>query len=357
MLILIPAYEPDLQLLTLLRDVGAHLPDAQLLVVDDGSGDDYDGVFEVAREAGATVLRFPTNEGKGVALKAGFAWAETNVPGQAVVCADSDGQHTPGDIARVAEEISPDTMVLGGRRFTGDVPVRSRVGNTVSRWLYRFVTGTSVHDTQTGLRGYPSAMLAWLQTVPGDRFEYEFNLLLQAKGAGVTIDEIPIETIYLDENASSHFRPVRDSVRIYAPVLTFAGSSLTSYVVDVAALMGFLALGLSLIPAVMGARLISATVNFVINREFVFHHAGSPRRAVLRYLALAAGLLGANVVLMSLLVTGWGLPALSSKVAVEATLFLVSYAVQHRTVFAPDRRIARRRADLSLTRSSKAQGL
>lgn len=137
-------------------------------------------------------------------------------PGEPVVCADCDGQHTPADIARIAALVAPGTMVLGGRRFTGPtsggpVPLRSKVGNAVSRWLFGAVAGVGVHDTQTGLRAYPADLLPWLQSVPGDRFEYEFSLLLRASGAGVLIVEVPIETIYLDANASSHFRPVQDS--------------------------------------------------------------------------------------------------------------------------------------------------
>lgn len=349
MLILIPAYEPDLRLVTLIQALGTHLPAARVLVVDDGSGPDFDGVFDVAGAAGATVLRFTANRGKGAALKAGFAWAQKHAPGESVICADCDGQHSPTDIARVADTVTAGAMVLGGRRFTGDVPRRSKVGNTVSRWLFRLVTGTAVYDTQTGLRGYPADVVDWLTSVPGDRFEFEFNLLLQAKGAGVEVVEIPIETIYLEENASSHFRPVQDSLRIYAPLLKFAASSLTGYAIDVSAMMAFLALGLGLIPAVITARLISAAVNFWLNRDFVFRHEGDPRRAAVGYASLAAALLGANVALMALLVTWWGLPALGAKIAVEAVMFLVSYAVQHRAIFVPARTVSRGQVQPSLT--------
>lgn len=342
MVVLIPAYEPDLRLVGLIRDLGTHLPGARVLVVDDGSGAAFDGVFAVAADAGATVLRAGVNAGKGVALKTGFAWASENAPGEAVVCADCDGQHAPADITRVAGLVEPGTMVLGGRRFTGRVPLRSKMGNTVSRLLFRAATEASVHDTQTGLRAYPPDVLPWLVTVPGERFEYEFNLLLAARKAGVSIMETPIETIYLDENASSHFRPVRDSLRIYAPLVRFSASSVAGYLTDIGALAALVALGTPLVGAVVGARAISAAVNFALNRRFVFDRAGTVRDAALRYAALAATLLAANVVLMAALVAAWGAPLLVAKVAVEAVLFVVSYAVQHRFVFAtaPTRRPA-----------------
>lgn len=219
MIVLIPSYRPDERLVALVQDLRTAAPDAEVLVVDDGSGPAYDAVFAEAAHGGAQVERFPRNRGKGAALRSGFAWVAEHRPGHDVVCADSDGQHTPDDIVAVAAAVRPGAMVLGGRRFTGEVPWRSRVGNTLIRWAFRLGTGQRVHDTQTGLRGYPAELLDWLQTIPGDRFEYEFNLLLEAPDAGVAIDEVEIATIYLDDNASSHFRPVADSVRIYAPLL------------------------------------------------------------------------------------------------------------------------------------------
>ena len=345
-LILIPAYEPDLSLVQLVRDLRTRLGEATILVVDDGSGGAYDGVFAVTADAGAHLLRLPTNRGKGAALKAGFAWASEHAPGRSVVCADCDGQHAPADIARVATLVRPGAMVLGGRRFTGAVPRRSRVGNTAVRGLFRLVSGTRVHDTQTGLRAYPVDLLSWLCTVPGERFEYEFNLLLAARAAGVSIVEVPIETIYLDANASSHFRPVRDSLRICAPMLRFGASSLTGYVVDMTGLVALMALTGNLAASVVGARLLSATVNFTLNRSVVFHHAGNRWKAAGRYGLLAAAMLAANVVLMAVLVNGSGLPLLLAKVAVELALLAASYGMQHRLVFAPTPRehAAERRA-------------
>lgn len=337
MIVLIPAYEPDLRLVQLVRDLGDRLPDARVLVVDDGSGPAYDGVFDVVAEAGAAVLRQPANRGKGAALKAGFAWVAENAAGEDVVSADCDGQHTPPDVARVAAAIEPGTLTLGGRRFTGVVPARSRIGNAVSRVVFRLVSGSRVHDTQTGLRGYPAGLLGWAAGVQGARFEYEFNLLLKARDAGVRIREVPIETIYLDENASSHFRPVRDSLRIYAPVWGFAASSLAGYAVDIAALLFLTSLTGNLLASIVGARLLSAAVNFQVNRELVFRDRGSRRASAGRYAVLAAALLGANAVAMLGLVEGLAWPLLAAKVTVEAGLFVVSYAVQHRIVFRTQR--------------------
>ncbi|MDO5285577.1 MAG: glycosyltransferase family 2 protein [Actinomycetia bacterium] len=225
MIVLIPSYEPDHRLVRLLTELRQELPQAEVLVVDDGSGPRYRPVVAEAAAAGATVIAHDRNRGKGAALKTGLRWVTEHAPGSDVVCADSDGQHRPYDVARVAAAVRPGTMVLGGRRFTGRVPLRSRFGNTVTRHLFRLVTGTDVYDTQTGLRGYPYPLLEWLLRVPGERFEYELSALLAARGAGVEIVEVEIETVY-EARHSSHFRTVSDSWRVYAPMLAFAGHRL-----------------------------------------------------------------------------------------------------------------------------------
>ena len=223
MIVLIPSYEPDHRLGRMTAGLRRELPQAQILVVDDGSGPDHRPAFAEAVAAGAVVISHPRNQGKGMALKSGLRWVREHAPGSDVVCADCDGQHRPYDVARVAAAISPSTMVLGGRRFTGTVPLRSRFGNTLTRHLFRLVTGCDVYDTQTGLRGYPYQLLDWLLQVPGERFEYEFRALLAARPAGVRIVEVEIETVYDRREYSSPFRTVLDSWRVYAPMLAYAG--------------------------------------------------------------------------------------------------------------------------------------
>jgi len=215
MIILIPAYEPDHKLIALLRSITEAQPSVEVVLVDDGSGPDHASLFLRASELGGLVLTHPVNRGKGAALRTGFAWIAGHRPGQVVVCADCDGQHTATDILKVGDAttasiaVGRPSIVLGARHFTGRVPFRSRFGNEVTRGFFALATGIRLRDTQTGLRGYPASMLDWLGTIEGDRFEYELNTLLQAKPGGHPIVEVPIATIYLDENASSHFRRFR----------------------------------------------------------------------------------------------------------------------------------------------------
>jgi glycosyltransferase involved in cell wall biosynthesis len=215
-IVVLPVYRPGPHLPELVRELG----DATVVVVDDGSGADADGVLDAAAGPGRTVLRHPTNRGKGVAIKTALTHVTEAFPGHDVVTADADGQHATADIARVAGRVgATGRIVLGVRSFDNDVPARSRFGNTLTRALFRAATGRDVRDTQTGLRGYPAALLPWLLTIPGERFEYEMNVLLRAAREGRPVEQETIATTYLADNASSHFGSLSDSVRIYRPLV------------------------------------------------------------------------------------------------------------------------------------------
>lgn len=227
MVVLLPVYQPGPHLPELMTDLRRAAPGCQFVIVDDGSGQAAAGVLRQAADLGGTVLRHPANRGKGVALKTGFRYAAEHRPGLDVVCADADGQHSVADIVRVADHVHrTGHTVLGVRRFAGDVPLRSRIGNAVTQALFRVATGRGVRDTQTGLRAYPAALLGWLGTVAGERFEYEMNVLLAAARAGHPIDQVVITTTYLDDNSSSHFSALSDSARIYWPLLRCAAAAL-----------------------------------------------------------------------------------------------------------------------------------
>ncbi|MEU7954119.1 glycosyltransferase family 2 protein [Micromonospora chalcea] len=225
---LVPVYRPGDRLPPLVTDLRAALPGARVLVVDDGSGPAAAGVLRAARDRGAEVLRRRVNRGKGVVLRTGFRYAATRHPGHDVTCVDADGQHRVEDVCRVAGRMrATGAMTLGVRRFDGEVPARSRFGNAATRVAFRLATGRDVRDTQTGLRAYPAGLLDWLVTVPGDRFEYEMDVLLRAVGAGLPVEQVDIATRYHADNAGSHFSALADSVRIYRPLVGFAAARLT----------------------------------------------------------------------------------------------------------------------------------
>lgn len=344
MIVLIPSYEPDARLVEIVTRLRG-IADWQVVVVDDGSGPAYATWFDAVRALGAEVLSHSVNLGKGRALKTGFAHVLAHHPGADVVCADSDGQHAPEDIRRVAAAVAegPD-LVLGVRRFSGRVPLRSKVGNELTRRLFAMTTGVPIIDTQTGLRGYPHRVLPWLAALPGERFEYELRMLLAAAREHRAIAQVEIATIYLDDNSSSHFRPLHDSLRIYGQLLAFLGSSLLGFAIDALVLALLLWMTGNLAFSVIGARLVSATVNYTINRRLVFAAGGVARvrDSLPRYAALAAALLAANLVLMQSLTALTG-SVVVAKIVTEVSLFALSYAVQRTLVFV--RRGSREPAD------------
>jgi len=339
---LIPAYEPDEKLPHLVDS----LTEAGLsaVIVDDGSGADFAPIFDRIRRqhAGATILTHAQNRGKGAAIKTALTYLTENYPADStVVVVDADGQHAVKDALRCISEAEdrPDALVLGCRRFQGKVPLRSRIGNTITRFVFRLASGAALSDTQTGLRAFSLRLAPELLAVSGERYEYEMNMLLSFAGR-IPFVEVPIETIYEDGNKSSHFRTIQDSFLIYRDIFKFGGSSFVSFLLDYG-LFTFFSLMLSslgqagITAANIGARLISGTVNFLLNRNFVFKSdAGqSVLSQALRYVLLALGILAVNTFLLSFLtgVLHWN--ALLSKLLVEVTLFLVSFSVQKLFVF------------------------
>ncbi len=341
---LIPAYRPGEALLELLAQGKEQGLD--LIVVDDGSGGDFAGLFQRAGEY-ALVLAHPENRGKGRALKTGMAeiqrrWGEAVT----VVTLDADGQHRIADALRVLREARehPGALVLGSRGLREDhVPLRSRLGNGITRLVYRLSTGVRVWDTQTGLRAFGGELLPALLAIPGERYEYEMNVLLEFARRGIPIREVGIETIYLDGNSSSHFDTLRDSCRIYKEIFRFSASSLLSFCTDYGAYVLFLRLarGWGLPYALplsnVAARVVSAGVNYTVNRRLVFRSRAGVVRSAGQYALLAAAILLGNTLVLELLAEGLGVNPYWAKLWAELLFFFVSWFVQRRFIFGPRR--------------------
>ena len=343
--VIIPAYEPDEKLIKLIDDLNAK-EISSVVVVDDGSdAGKYGGIFSAAKERGAIVLRHAVNMGKGRALKTAFNYCLNEFDDLAgVVTADSDGQHSPEDIKKCMDELIsfPDALVLGVRNFDGEgIPARSVFGNKTTSKVMKFLTGLSVSDTQTGLRGISPDFMRTLLTEKGERFEFETNMLMDTRELGISIREVPIRTIYLEENRSSHFNPLKDSLRIYAIFFKFVFSSLSSSVVDIV-LFGLFCALLKDVKAAVGyimlstilARVISAVYNFLINYKVVFKGRGKKTVAAVRYFALAVCIMLLSGTLVSFF-HGLApfLPEVAVKIPVDTLLFLLSFFVQREIVY------------------------
>lgn len=190
----------------------------RVVVVNDGSTRGLETLESVAPLV-EKVLVHPVNRGKGAALKTAFDY----LGAVDVVTADADGQHTVEDIVRVAAALKTqrEGLVLGVRAFAGKVPFRSRFGNWWTRIFFFLLTGLYVRDTQTGLRGIPASLISRVRALEGERYEYEMVMLADAKRQPVKPLQIPIETIYLNDNAESHFSPLKDTIRIYRALFRY----------------------------------------------------------------------------------------------------------------------------------------
>jgi len=215
--VIIPALNPT----KTLADLVSELLPARVVVVNDGSGSEYDGVFAALN---CVVLTHARNKGKGDALKTGIRYALDAYPDAVgIVTADADGQHSASDIKKIAAHLaSANSVVLGVRDFEQKgTPFKSRLGNRTTSLMFRLKTGVNLTDTQTGLRGFPMCYAGIALLAEGSRFEYEMNLLMTLCKAKIPIAAVPIETIYSDGNRSTHFRAVRDSLRIYGNIIKF----------------------------------------------------------------------------------------------------------------------------------------
>ena len=355
---LIPAYEPGEKLISLVHDLRDR--DLDIVVVDDGSGMAYKDIFEEVSHD-AVVLTHPVNRGKGAALRTGLSYIlsymaydelartpsgvrELSGRDAVIVTVDADGQHLPDDVLRVARIAGSrrDALVLGSRALEEDVPARSRFGNSVTRHVYSAVTGVRIHDTQTGLRAFSRDLIPELLEIEGDRYEYEINMLLTLAAEGYTIIEERIETVYEDNNSGSHFRTVRDSFRVYKEILRFSASSLASFAIDycmyalLLALTGAAGIGHSLVVSNIGARLVSGTANYTMNRKLVFRSRTGFAKSAAQYVALAALILAGNTIVLSMLAGTFGINRLAAKLITEALFFVISWTVQKYVIFFSD---------------------
>ncbi|MEJ5368779.1 MAG: glycosyltransferase [Bryobacteraceae bacterium] len=333
--VLIPAYKPPPVLLRLAEELAAR-GFGQILIVNDGSGAEYDALFrQLQLLPQVTVLRHETNRGKGEALKTGLRHAlESGAAG--IVTADADGQHLAEDIERVARRLAAadgTTLVLGRRSFEGSVPLRSRAGNVATAAAMRWIAGVRLADTQTGLRGIPRALAERLLRARTSGYEFELDMLLMAKHAGFAVDEVPIRTVYLEGNRSSHFNPLRDSMRIYFVLLRFTFVSLATALIDNAVFQLALGGGLALPGAHLAARAAALSFQYPAARRAVFHSREPHRRLLPKFLTVAAGHALLSWAAIHWLTGQQGLELLPAKIAVETSLFPLNFLLQRDWVF------------------------
>lgn len=350
--IIIPSLNPDQKLIQVV-DALIQAGFSDIILVNDGSNGGHMEPFEtVLKYPQCTILTHEVNKGKGQALKTAFSFVLENRPQSCgVITVDGDNQHRAKDIAACKDEMLKmgDHVILGCRDFSGDhVPPRSRFGNNMTCFVFRYICGLKISDTQTGLRAIPAQYLRTFIDLAGERFEYETNMLLCLKEKKIPFSEVTIETVYIEENASSHFNPVLDSFKIYKLIFAyffkFIFSSAASCLLD---LLLYTVIGMALesyfgqetviLLATVSARVCSSLFNFTLNQKAVFRSEEPIKKTVVKYYILC---------ICQMLLSGIGVTQITAllgirkigistviKAVVDGILFLFSYQIQKRWIF------------------------
>ncbi len=352
--VIIPSLNPDEKLVTVVDSL-VKKGFSDIILVNDGSDESHMWPFEkVGAYEECTILTHEVNKGKGRALKTAFEYCIKNRQDYlGVVTVDGDNQHQADDIYNCCEAmINQDKVVLGVRTFDGDdVPFKSRFGNNLTSFVFKAMCGLDISDTQTGLRAIPYRYLQTFCDIEGERFEYETRMLLEFKRSHIPYMEVPIRTVYIEENASTHFNPVKDSIKIYKVIfkysftgtaVKYALSSLASWVIDnlifnlLDIFLVMLTISLRLLVSTVTARVLSSVFNFTMNRKHVFKSDKDVKSSAVRYYILWFFQMSVSYLLVyiftRLLASGTVAVAIT-KIIVDLILFVISYNIQKRWVF------------------------
>lgn len=335
---LIPAYKPS----PILPEIVIQLMDSGIfqavICIDDGSGTNYNEIFDKLKQTGACVLRHSVNLGKGAAIRTGLNEFLTKYPESAgTVTLDADGQHLSSDAIKIGAELikRKNELILGKRTFNSDeIPLRSRFGNALTRYVFSFMTGLTVTDTQTGLRGIPASFVPELLRLKTSGYDFELDMLILTKTGQIKITEIPIATVYENGNSTSHFNPIFDSLRIYFVFLRYAWVGFLSFLIDFGIFMLFLHIfQLPIASANVGARGISSIFNFILNRQLVFKSKGNIYKEYAKYFGLMLYVIIVNTLIVYFAYNYITKFSAVVKISAEIVTFFITFLVSRSFVF------------------------
>ena len=338
-IIIIPAYQPDQELSTLVKELTCD-PEQKIIVVDDGStGASRDIIDSIEKNNNQVeVLRHAINLGKGQALKTGFnhflvKYAKDFI---GVITVDADGQHNVKDVIKVSKGLQdhPDALILGSRKLEHNVPLKRLLGNKLTILVFTMVTGVTLIDAQTGLRGIPTNFLFDLLHSSESGYDFELDMLIRAAKGKYNFYEIPIQTIYMAQNKGSHFNYFRDSVKIYFVFLRFSLLSLATATID------YLVFSLSLfyftnniLLSIVIARLIAGTFQFVLGKLWVFKSQNKIMGEVFKYVLLVTVLMMLSYGLITPMVIYLKFSPYLAKLIAEGSIFFLSFTAQNLFVY------------------------
>jgi len=340
--IIIPAYKPDAEIMNnFIKEVKKEF--SKIVVINDGSGEEYEEFFESLRKENVVVLDHSINLGKGRGIKTGFNYVigkYKDVVGS--VTADCDGQHDIKDIKACAEKLKedPSKLVIGCRNFDeSQVPFKSRYGNKITRFILSAFVSIKVTDTQSGLRAFGIENMKTFLEVSGERYDYETNMIIECREKEIDIVEIPISTIYIRNNSLSHFDAIKDSMKIYKLFIKYILASLSSFVIDLLLFIIFVKIFpeiniwviTEIVIATILARVISSIYNFIINAKVVFRKRD--KTSLIKYFILAVTQMLVSAFVVSALFRMLHISSTVIKLVVDTVIFVVNFIIQRDWVF------------------------
>ena len=210
--VILPAYNVEDAIAGILRQLKENLPEAAVVVVDDGSTDRTAAI--IRQFAHVQLLSHATNLGKGAALKTGIRFVRRQIAPEWYAFMDADGQHAPADLKKLvlAARANKGDFLIGQRDFRpGIMPIPRILSNRITSWLISHKIGHRIHDSQSGMRVIKRTVIEAMPELASNGYEFESEFLLRAGGMSVTFFEVPIGTRYSSE--TSHIRPLRDVAR------------------------------------------------------------------------------------------------------------------------------------------------
>ena len=327
---------------------------SHILIVNDGSSPEYNTIFEIlSQNPTCTIIHHSVNLGKGRALKDAIDYYlnlsfENKAYG--IITVDSDGQHIIEDVVRIAKQLyaNSNSLILGCRDFSKNdlskVPFKSQFGNKTTTCIFHLLFGKKIQDTQTGLRGIPESLMSQIVDLTGERFEYETNMLIYAVKHNISIIEVTIKTVYMNNNEETHFRPIVDSLKIYSAIfntfIKYTLTSISSFLIDI--LLFHLCIlilsnqtgSLRIAVATILARICSSLYNFYINKTIIFKKTNnSTAKCMLRYYFLCIIQMCISAFMVSVVYAASSIPETLIKIVVDTILFFFSFRIQQAWVF------------------------
>lgn len=337
--ILIPCYNPDETIMdAFIKELGSVFEN--IVFVNDGCSEEHEPYFKKL-EKKYPVIKHYKNYGKGRGIKNGLNYILNYYPDcKAIITADCDGQHSIKDIKKVYKATlkNQNSLILGTRNFNDEkVPFKSRYGNKITRNIFKIFVGLTITDTQTGLRGMSKNVAKSMLTISGERYEYETNVLIACKTEEIPIVEVPIETIYIEENRTSHFNPVKDSILIYKLFIKYIIVALSSFFIDILLfslfLIAFNKIGVTypIIVSTIIARILSSLYNYFINAKLVFKKMN--KWSIIKYFLLVFIQMWVSAFVVSWICKLIPINPVLLKMIVDAFIFIVNFIIQREFIF------------------------